>query len=93
MFPVTLTFGGFCDTIRKVKQVESLNMSRTYKYPRESLEDTSSRDESDASLRIRKRLEKQKQQRQPQRKKKIKSERLFKDLISYRDSQRAKTRV
>ena len=38
-------------------------MSRTYKYPRESLDDIRVRNEAEANLRIRKRLEKQKQLR------------------------------
>ena len=36
-------------------------MSHTYKYPRESLEDSITRDEPEADLRITKRLEKKKQ--------------------------------
>ena len=61
-------------------------MSRTYKYPRESLEDPITRDEFDTNLRIKKRLEKQKHLK----KRKIKANRSFKKMISFRDRQRAR---
>lgn len=61
-------------------------MSRTYKYPRESLEDPVVRTEFEANLRIEKRLERQKQRK----KRKIKTARSFMKYISFRD--RARTR-
>ena len=61
-------------------------MSRTYKYPRESLEDIRVRNETEVNLRIRKRLERQKQAR----KKKIKKALSSKKFISFRDKQRAR---
>lgn len=61
-------------------------MSHTYKYPRESLEHSITRNEYEANLRIRKKLERQKQQK----KKKIKDRRSFKKFISFRDKQRAR---
>lgn len=63
-------------------------MSRTYKYPREALEDSITRDEFEANLRIKKRLEKQKNRK----KMKAKIDRSFRKLISFRDKQRAKMR-
>lgn len=61
-------------------------MSRTYKYPRKSLEDLAIRNEPLADLRIKKKLERQKKQKR----KKIKLTRSFKKMISFRDKQRAR---
>ena len=62
-------------------------MSRTYKYPRESLEDVTARSEFEADLRIQKRLEGKKHLR----KKRIKASRSFiKNIISFRDKCRAR---
>ena len=61
-------------------------MSRTYKCPRTSLEDSVVRDESVASLRMQKKIEKKKRQKR----RKIETERSFKKLISFRDQQRAR---
>lgn len=60
-------------------------MSRTYKYPRESLDDIRVRNETEANLRIRKRLERQKQLRKKKNKKAS-----LKEFISFRDKQRAR---
>ena len=61
-------------------------MSRTYRYPRESLEDSIVRDEFDADLRIREKIDKQKH-----RKKRLKkAARSFIKMISFRDRQRAR---
>ena len=61
-------------------------MSRTYKYPRESLEETIIRNEFDVRLRIEERLKQQKNRK----KKRIKIARSFRKFISYRDKQRAR---
>lgn len=61
-------------------------MSRTYKYPRESLSDSIERAEENVTLRIKKRIEAQKHQR----KKRIKKNDSFRKLISFRDKQRAR---
>ena len=61
-------------------------MSRTYKYPRESLEDTIIRIEFDAKLRIEERLKRQKHRK----KQRAKIARSFRKFISYRDKQRAR---
>ena len=62
-------------------------MSRTYKYPRESLEDTATRKEFGARERIQKKLERRKHSR----KERIKASRSFiKNIISFRDKQRSK---
>ena len=61
-------------------------MSRTYRYPRESLEDSTVRDEFDTDLRIREKIDKQKH-----RKKRLKkATRSFIKMISFRDRQRAR---
>ena len=61
-------------------------MSRTYKYPRESLNDKRIRNETEANLKNRKKLERQKQAK----KKKIKKALSLKKFISFRDKQRAR---
>ena len=61
-------------------------MSRTYKYPRESLGNSITRDEPEADADIKKRLKKLKQKR----KRKAKTTLLFMKLIAFRDQQRAK---
>ena len=61
-------------------------MSRTYKYPREALEDSITRDEFEANLRITERLERQKKRK----KARIKIARSFKKFISFRDKQRTR---
>lgn len=61
-------------------------MSRTYKYSRETLNNSIIRNERDANIRMKKKLEWRKQQR----KKKIKVDRSFKKFISFRDKQRAR---
>lgn len=61
-------------------------MSRTYKYPRESLDDSITRKEKDAHLRIQRKLEWQKQYK----KRKVKANRAFKKYISFRDRSRSR---
>ncbi len=62
-------------------------MSRIYKYPRVSLDDSIERDEVDASLRLKKKLEKRKQQR----KKSTKVSRSFRKLMSFRDKNKIRS--
>ena len=61
-------------------------MSRTYKYPRESLGDSIERNESDIQQRIKKRIER----RRLQRAKKSRKLHSFKKFIQFRDRQRAR---
>ena len=61
-------------------------MSRTYKCPRTSLDESVDRGESVANFRMQKKLEKKKQLKR----RSIKTERSFKKLISFRDQQRAR---
>lgn len=61
-------------------------MSRTYKYPRESLDEPMTRDEPNANLRIQKKLERKKQQD----KQRVKTARSFKEFIRFRDRHLAK---
>ena len=61
-------------------------MSRTYKYPRTSLEDKITRKESEAELRIRKKIERQKQQKRQ----KTKTARLSKKTARFWDKQKSR---
>jgi len=61
-------------------------MSRTYRYPIETIENSSAGNEFETKLRIIKRWERQKLRK----KRKIKANRSFRKMMSYRDKQRAR---
>lgn len=68
-------------------------MSRTYRYPRESLDDSIIRNESDVRRKIQEKLARQKQQRKKRSKAARALDRSFRKMISYRDTLRASVRT